>query len=90
MSHSQIEYIKNCVDDNIEQFNTPLRHVNHVRMKKVDFSNENESYTDQFRVKQVNGNLHDILDASGGGGDPGMSLHYKHCYKTSPMGKLTY
>lgn len=86
MSQSQIEFIKNCSDD-VQQFNTPVRHTNHVRMKKVDFTNENESYSEQFRVKQVNGNLHDVVDASGGGagGDPGVSLHYKHCFRTSPI-----
>ena len=89
MSNSQIEFVKNCSDD-VQQYNTPLRHSNHVRMKKVNFTNENESYTDQFRGKQVNGNLHDIVDASGGGpgGDPGLSLHYKHCFRTSPRGKI--
>lgn len=92
MTKSQIEYIKNCPANEVENFNTPVRHIRNVKSKIVDFNNENNHYSDQSRMQKLNGSLHDVVDASGGGGggDVAVSLHYKHCYRTSPIGKSPF
>lgn len=58
-------------------------------VKRVDFNHDSQNYSNQCRKKIQNGNLHDIVDASGGG-DTVLSLHLNHCIQRSPLGNLVF
>ncbi|KAL0271759.1 UNVERIFIED_CONTAM: hypothetical protein PYX00_008755 [Menopon gallinae] len=85
---SSIDFGKHFINEKNQELQTPIRHLKSIRTKSIDFNNHHESdkYSDQYRSIQQNGSLHDIVDASGGGGDADALLHYNHCIRSNSLG----
>ncbi|KAK6644351.1 hypothetical protein RUM43_000618 [Polyplax serrata] len=81
------DFDKNEPNNIIENLSVPITHSRTSLIKRVDFNNDGENYSDRCRKKVQNGNLHDVVDASGGGGTV-QSTHYNHCFQRSPISEI--
>lgn len=70
----------------LENFSNSSKRSKNSSIKRMNFSSESENYSDQCRKKMQNGNLHDVVDASGGG-DVTDSAHFPRYLQKSPISK---
>lgn len=85
---SSVDFGQNLINEKHHEVQTPMRHLSSAKTKPLDFGSEHETqqFSDQFRSLLQNGTLHDIVDASGGGGDADTLLHHKHCIRSNSLG----
>lgn len=94
-SHSDIEMnetpkriLTDCDKTILSNVNSHLNHSKDNQIKRDEFLGYGRNFSEPYKKKVLNGSLHDLVDASGGGnGDPQLqSPHFKHCFQRNSLG----